>query len=86
MALLTDGDLALLLAVVLTIAWAVLSSRGGSDRDIASVPLWFRLVPLFVAIVIADLIADDHWFPFTLAAVAAPLFMLARAALMLRER
>ena len=49
-------------------------------------PLWFRLVRLFAAIFIADLIADDHWFPFTLVAVALPLFVLARAGLVLQRR
>jgi hypothetical protein len=84
-ALLVDGDLALLLAGVLILAWALLSFRGGPD-SVLSVPLWFRLVPLFVAIVIADLIADEHWYPFTLVAVAAPLFVLARVGLVLQRR
>jgi hypothetical protein len=82
--LFADGDLSLALMVGLVLAWAVLSSRG-SPSD-ASIPLWFRLVPLVAAIVLADLIADEHWYPFTLVAVAAPLFVLARAGLVLQRR
>ena len=83
--LFADGDLALVLSLVLVLAFAFLGSRGGSG-GLASIPLWYRLVPLFAAIFIADLIANDHWFPFTLVAVAAPLFVLARAGLVLQRR
>ena len=82
--LFADGDLALVLSLVLVLAFAFLGSRGGSD--VASIPLWYRLVPLFAAIFIAEPIANDHWFPFTLVAVAAVLFVLARVGLVLQRR
>ena len=81
--LFADGDLALVLSLVLLVVWVVASSRGEPARD---VPIWYRLVPLFAAIFIADLIANEHWFPFTLVAVAVPLFVLARAVLVLQRR
>jgi len=84
--LFTDGDLALVLSLVLVLAFAFLGSRGGPDGGVASIPLWYRLVPLFAAIFIADLIANEHWFPFALVAVAAVLFVLARVGLVLHRR
>jgi len=84
-ALFADGNLALVLSLGLVFAWVFLGSRG-PDSAVASTPLWFRLVPIFAAIFFADLIADDHWFPFTLVAVAAPLFALARVGLVLQRR
>ena len=82
-ALLADGDLVLVLSLVLIVAWLFLSVRGPENEALASVPWLVRLLPIFAAIVIADLIVDGHWWPFTLVAITLLLVTLARAATVL---
>jgi hypothetical protein len=84
--LLADGELVLWLSAVLVIAWALLSFRGELRDDSPEPPMWARLLPVFVAIVVADLIVGDKWFPIALVAIAAPLVALTRAGLVLHRR
>jgi hypothetical protein len=49
-------------------------------------PLWVRLLPVFVAIILAQVIAPNEWSIVALFAIAAPLVALTRAGLVLYRR
>ena len=88
--LLADGQLVLWLSGVLVVAWWVLGFR--RDPDDAPPPLWAVLVPIFIAIILAELIAPNEWSIVALIAIAiaiaiaAPLVVVSRAALVLHDR
>jgi len=86
-ALLADGQLVLWLSAALVVVWAGLSFRGEpADPAREETPMWARLLPLFVAIVIADLVAPGEWFVVALIAITAGLVVLTRAGLVLYRR
>jgi hypothetical protein len=48
--------------------------------------LWVTLLPLFAAIVLAQVVAPNEWSVVALIAIAAPLVALTRAGLVLHRR
>ena len=83
--LLADGQLVLWLSAALIIAWAVLNVRRAPENA-PEPPMWARLVPLFAAIILAQLVAPNEWSIVALFAIAGLLFGLTRAGRILHER
>ena len=82
-AALADGDLVMWLSGALILLFALWGRGSGATYD---VPLAAILIPLFIAIVIATVIAEGDWFYVAIFAMALPLVVLTRFVLAIRSR
>ena len=81
-AALAEGDLVTWLSAALILIYAFWGRGNDSSHD---VPLAAILIPLFIATIIASVIADGEWFYVAIVALCVPLFVLTRLVLSRRE-
>jgi len=82
-ALLAPEPLASVLAAVLTLIWAVAGrglAEGAGERPGLPV-LLVRLIPIVIALLVADRVADGAWFAVVAVAIGLPLTLALRTVL-----
>lgn len=84
-AALADGELVKWLSGALIVVSALWGIRGSSQTH-SDVPLSWILASIFIAITIATVFAEGEWFYVVIFALALPLVVLTRLALVLRSR
>ena len=82
-AALADGDLVMWLSGALIVVFALWGRSSGATYD---APLAAVLIPLFIAILIATVVAEGDWFYVAIFALALPLVVLTRFVLAVWSR